>query len=85
MSVFARLQLSTIRLSVRPTIRERRNARVPSLDPTKGPFRAFRTLRLAENEEGIGVYSSHDLFAVSPKVRVANADTHRGRIKTYSG
>lgn len=30
--------------------REHHNARVPSLNPTKGPFRAFRALRLAENE-----------------------------------
>lgn len=42
--------------SFRPSIREPRNARVPSLDPTKGPFRAFRALRLAENEGNRIVY-----------------------------
>lgn len=35
---------------VRSSGSEHRNARVPSLDPTKCPFRAFRALRLAENE-----------------------------------
>lgn len=65
MSVFGELsRLSAVRL-VRPSIREHRNARVPSLDPTKGPFRAFRALRLAENE-GNRSLSTALLLSFSP-------------------
>jgi len=84
MSVFALSQLSAIRSCVGPTIQEHRNARVPSLDPTKGPFRAFRALRLTENEGNRSLLRSRSLCRSGETKLPMPTLIGRGRIKTYS-